>query len=174
MGAQELLEDAAGRASHVAEEVLEGISQDVLHDMPGGTGNSIAWLLWHAARQQDMQIAQLADTEQVWTAQGWDRRFDLGLGSDEIGFGDTAEDVARIRVNDPHLLQQYLDAATAATVGYLRTLSEIELDEIIDSSWDPPVSRGVRIVSAIDDAAQHVGQAAYVRGLVEDSWRAAH
>lgn len=170
MGANELLVDAAQRPAQVAGEVLDGISEDALNRMPEGKHNSIAWLIWHAARQQDLQIAHLSGEEQVWTAQGWDTKFDLDRDSDDFGFGDTPEDVARVRVTDPDLLQGYLDAVTAATVDYLRPLSDSDLDEIIDESWDPPVTRGVRIVSTIDDAAQHLGQAAYVRGLVQDSW----
>lgn len=170
MSANELLVDAAQRPAQVAGEVLDGITEDVLNCMPEGKHNSIAWLIWHAARQQDMQIAHLSGEDQVWTAQGWDRKFDLDRDANDFGFGDTPEDVARVHVTDPDLLQGYLDSVTAATVDYLRPLSDADLDEIIDESWDPPVTRGVRIVSTIDDAAQHLGQAAYVRGLVQDTW----
>ncbi len=37
--------------------MLEGIGSDVLNQMPDGEHSSIAWLIWHAARQQDAQIA---------------------------------------------------------------------------------------------------------------------
>jgi len=37
---------------------------------------------------------------------------------------------------------------------------------VIDTSWTPHVTRGVRLVSMIDDAAQHVGQAAYAAGIL--------
>lgn len=170
MSAKELLVDAAQRPAQVAGDVLEGISQDTLNRMPGDTQNSIAWLIWHAARQQDAQMAHLSREQQVWTAQGWEEKLDLDRSPDDFGLGDGPEDVARVRVTDPDLLQGYLDAVTSATVDYLRTLSDSDLEHVIDDSWDPPVTRGVRIVSTIDDAAQHLGQAAYVRGLVQDSW----
>ncbi|GAA2123678.1 mycothiol transferase [Kocuria atrinae] len=170
MSANELLEDAAQRPAQVAGEVLDGISEDTLNRMPGDTQNSIAWLIWHAARQQDVQIAHLSGEDQVWTSQGWERKFDLDREANDFGFGDGPEDVARVHVSDPKLLRGYLDAVTSATVDYLRPLSDADLEEVIDESWDPPVTRGVRIVSTIDDAAQHLGQAAYVRGLVQDSW----
>ena len=32
--------------------------------------------------------------------------------------------------------------------------------------WDPPVTLGVRLAGVYDDDTQHVGQAAYVRGLL--------
>jgi len=37
---------------------------------------------------------------------------------------------------------------------------------VVDRRWDPPVTMGVRLVSIADDCLQHVGQAAYVRGLL--------
>ena len=40
------------------------------------------------------------------------------------------------------------------------------LDDIVDDSWDPPVTRAVRLASVIDDAAQHSGQAVYTRRLL--------
>ncbi|HZB66546.1 MAG TPA: DUF664 domain-containing protein, partial [Ornithinibacter sp.] len=35
-----------------------------------------------------------------------------------------------------------------------------------DERWDPPVTLAVRLVSVLNDCAQHAGQAAYVRGLL--------
>ena len=42
-------------------------------------------------------------------------------------------------------------------------------DDVVDTNWTPHVTRGVRLISIIDDAVAHLGQAAYVRGLV-DGW----
>jgi len=61
----------------------------------------------------------------------------------------------------------YYDAVHERTIAYVRQLGTDELDRIVDTSWDPPVSLGQRLVSVIEDDLQHVGQAAYVRGLVE-------
>ena len=41
------------------------------------------------------------------------------------------------------------------------------MDRVIDTHWDPPVTVGVRLVSVVNDTTQHVGQMAYVRGLVK-------
>lgn len=170
MTPQELFEDAARRPSQVAQHVLEGVSPQALNTMPGGTANSVAWLVWHAARQQDAQVADLAGTEEVWTAQGWNGRFGLDLPDSSMGFGHGPDDVARVRVASAEPLQGYLDAVVARTVDYVRGLTDAQLDEVVDRSWDPPVTRGVRLVSTVDDAAQHLGQAAYARGLVDDGW----
>ena len=39
-------------------------------------------------------------------------------------------------------------------------------DRIVDERWDPPVTLGARLVSVVNDDTQHVGQAAYVKGLL--------
>jgi len=42
-----------------------------------------------------------------------------------------------------------------------------DLDRVVDRRWDPPVTLGVRLVSVADDSLQHLGQAAYIRGLLD-------
>jgi hypothetical protein len=41
-----------------------------------------------------------------------------------------------------------------------------DLDRVVDQRWTPAVTLGVRLVSVISDCLQHLGQAAYVRGLL--------
>jgi hypothetical protein len=40
------------------------------------------------------------------------------------------------------------------------------LARIVDKRWDPPVSANARLVSIVDDCAQHLGQAAYLLGIL--------
>ena len=54
---------------------------------------------------------------------------------------------------------------TATAQAYLGGLTEVELAEVIDDRWDPPVTRGVRLVSVFADAPEHVGQVGYVTGM---------
>jgi hypothetical protein len=69
-------------------------------------------------------------------------------------------------VKSPDLLTGYYDAVAARTLDYVGGLTEGDLDRVVDEAWDPPVTLGVRLVSVIDDCAQHAGQAAFVRGIV--------
>ncbi|GAA4864750.1 mycothiol transferase [Actinomycetospora straminea] len=166
MDAIDVLVDAFGRAQDDAHRAVDGLGAEELSWRPDDDANPIAWLVWHLTRVQDDHVADLAGSEQVWTAGGWARRFDLPLDDASIGFGHTSEQVASVRVDDPALLTGYLDAVHERTVTYLRTLSEADLDEVIDDAWDPPVTRGVRLISVVDDDIQHAGQAAYLAGLV--------
>jgi len=44
-----------------------------------------------------------------------------------------------------------------------------ELEKVVDEHWDPPVTLGARLVSILEDDAQHLGQAGFVRGIIERS-----
>ena len=128
--------------------------------------NSIAWLIWHLTRIQDDHIADVARREQVWTSGGWSERFGLPFDTRATGYGHTSEDVDAVRVDSGELLIGYYDAVHEQTVRYVEGLRDPDLDEVVDESWDPPVTLGVRLVSVVSDDLQHVGQAAFVRGIV--------
>jgi hypothetical protein len=168
--ARDILVDAAGRPVDGARKVLEDISPDVANRMPDETHSSISWLVWYAGRQMDSQLARLTGAPQVWKADGWVTRFSLDRSEDAMGFGDKPDDVAKVTVSDPALLSGYLGAVVDALVAYVRGLSDSDLDDVIGRFGGEAVTRGVRIVSIIDDALAHVAQAAYLRGLL-DSWR---
>ena len=166
MNTHDILRDAASRPGIEAAVAVKGLSPEALNAHPGGHPNSIAWLLWHAGRQMDMQLSALNGQPQVWKTQGFRERFNLGELGDTMGYGHTAEQARSIVVENSTLMVEYLVATGEALADYAHRLSEADLSEIIDLSWTPPVTRGVRLVSLIDDAAQHVGQAAYVAGIL--------
>jgi hypothetical protein len=161
----ELLTDAFERILQTASAAVQGLSEDQLATRPGPDANSIGWLVWHLARVQDDHVADVAGTEQVWTAQDFVSRFDLPFDSSAIGFGMSSEEVGHVRVS-AELVTEYLHAVHDATASYVAGLAPDDLDRIVDERWDPPVSLGVRLVSVVSDDLQHAGQAAYVRGLL--------
>lgn len=161
-----LLTDAFSRIEEEVHGAVGGLSEEQLAHRVDADANSIGWLVWHLSRVQDDHVAGVAGTEQVWTAQGWAERFDLPFPTGSIGYGHTSADVARVRVASPDLLTGYYDAVAARTMEYVAGLTEDDLDRVVDEAWDPPVTLGVRLVSVIDDCAQHAGQAGFVRGIV--------
>lgn len=170
MDTREILTDAARRPLDTAAVLLKGIDVETLNAQPAPGANSISWLVWHAARQMDVQLAELTGNPTVWERNGWARQLGVERGADDFGFGDGPEQVAALRIEDPAGLEALLTACVEDLVAHIATLSAEDLDEIVDERWDPPVSRGVRIVSIIDDAVVHLGQASYARGLVE-GWK---
>lgn len=162
-----LLVDAFDRIRELVEHVVDGLGDDQLRYQVDAEANTIAWLVWHLTRVQDDHIADAAQTEQVWTAQGWDDRFGLPFASSATGYGHDPDDVAAVRGLSADLLVGYSDAVHAQTTSYLAGLSTADLDRVVDTAWDPPVTLGVRLVSVITDDLQHIGQAAMVRGVVQ-------
>jgi Protein of unknown function (DUF664) len=162
----DLLVDAFGRIRNVVHNAVDGLTPEQLAFRVDGEANSIAWLVWHLSRIQDDHVADAAGFEQVWMWDGWASRFALSLSEADTGFGHSSDDVAAVRVQAPELLTGYHDAVYKQTVRYVEQLSEADLARIVDRSWDPPVSLGVRLVSVISDDLQHAGQAAFVRGIV--------
>jgi uncharacterized damage-inducible protein DinB len=167
MHARDILIDGYGRIREEVHAAVEGLDAERLAARPAPGTNSVAWLVWHLTRVQDDHVADAAGLEQVWTAQDWHGRFGLDLPAADTGFGHDAARVAAVRVDSPDLLTGYHDAVHEQTLGFLRGLTAAELERIVDERWDPPVTLGVRLVSVLSDDLQHVGQAAYVRGLLE-------
>jgi uncharacterized damage-inducible protein DinB len=164
--ATDLLVDAYGRIGEIAHDAVEGLDADDLAHRPDPEANSIGWLVWHLARVQDAQVADVAGAEQTWTTDGWADRFALPFDASATGYGQSSEDVAALEGVTAELLLGYLDAVQAATLAYLAGLDAAELDRVVDEDWTPQVTLGARLVSVLADDLQHAGQASYLAGLV--------
>jgi hypothetical protein len=164
MVSDELLIDAFGRIQEVVHQTVEGLSKEDLAFRPTESANSIGWLVWHLARIQDDHIADVAHTNQVWYM-GWAKRLALPFADKETGYGHSSKDVAAVQVS-ANILLGYYDAVHAASITYIQSLKDEDYAQIVDTSWNPPVTLAVRLISVIADDLQHAGQAAYVRGLL--------
>jgi hypothetical protein len=163
-----VLLDLYGRVPHLAREAVEGLDPVQLVERPAPDANPIGWLVWHLARVQDQQFADLLGTDQRWETGDWAGRFGLTPDASDNGYGHSSEQVAAVRPDGPGALVDYLAAVHDQTCSYLAGLTADDLDRVIDANWDPPVTLGVRLVSVADDCLQHAGQAAYLRGLLGD------
>jgi hypothetical protein len=161
-----LLVELYGRIPPLAREAVEGLDVARLCEPPAAGANPIAWLVWHTARVQDHHVSELVEAEQLWVANDWARRFGLEADADNTGYGHSPDDVARVRPEQPSVLLEYLEATHERATRFTASLDAAALDRIVDRRWDPPVTLGVRLVSVADDSLQHVGQAAYARGLM--------
>ena len=166
MTVSELLADAFDRVQQGVHAVLEGIGEKALVHRPDPEANSVAWLVWHLTRVQDDHVAHVAGASQRWAEGGWVQRFGLPFEPEATGYGQGAEEVGEVRASAA-LLRGYYDEVHAATAAFVAGLGPEDLGRVVDDRWDPPVTLGVRLVSVISDDLEHVGQAAYLRGLAE-------
>ena len=165
--ASEILIDAYTRIQELVHRSTEGLTQEQLTYRPEEGSNSIAWLVWHLTRIQDGHLAAATGNDEAWVTDGWAEKFGLPAELSVNGQGDGPAEVAALRPDGPDVLLGYHDTVVERTRAYLRTVDSAELDRIIDRSYDPPVSVGVRLVSVISDNSQHAGQARYLNGMMD-------
>ena len=167
MDTSTLLAEAFRRIPELVRGSCEGLGVTDLLYRPEPGANSIAWLVWHLSRVQDDHVAEIVGTEQVWADPVWAEMTGIERDVSATGFGDTPEHVATVIPLSSAALVAYNAAVTERTLEYLAGVDGPELDRVIDDSYDPPVSVGVRLVSVISDNLQHAGQARYLRGSIE-------
>lgn len=167
MTGSDLLTDAFGRVAESVHRVVENLAARDLMARLDADANSIAWLVWHLTRVQDDHIADLIGTDQIWLSAGWVDRFRLPLPASDTGYGHSSEDVAAVVVESPGLLLGYFDEVHARTAHFLAGLSDDQFDLVVDENWTPAVTLGVRLVSVLTDDLEHIGQAEFIRGVLE-------
>ena len=139
-----LQQHAAVYSAHVSEpsgahcwslydEVLEGLTDQQIKTVPHPGQNSIAWLLWHITRIEDLSINFLVlEQPQVLMSAGEAGLTRLGLASPDVGAsmdeGEVAELSARICV--PALKEYRAEVGRSTCAGVLR-LQAAQLKQVV-------------------------------------------
>jgi hypothetical protein len=120
-----------GNKMSQAERAFAGLSDDQMRVRPREDLNSLAWLMWHIARAEDIIVNQvLAGRPQVADA-AWTKR--LGIARRDFGIGMTSAEVSELTEQiDVGALREYRDA-----VGH-RTREVVGAFTAQD--WDGPVA----------------------------------
>jgi DinB superfamily len=109
------------------DSLLLGLTDDQLRVRPSEGDNSLAWLLWHIARIEDVAInVVLMAQPQVLHEGGWQQRLKIAYG--DVGTGMAEEDVADLgaRVDIP-ALRAYRAAVGRRTRELVGTIKPEEL-----------------------------------------------
>jgi len=149
------------------KRVFKGLTKDDLGWQPKPDCNSIGWLAWHLLRVEDNQVAYLFDEEQLWIKDGWHSKFDRPADAKDVGFGNTPKQVAEFKSPDIQLFLDYSEAIFKRIKNHFLSMSAADLDQPLNQYWGKtPVKLGWRLISVLEDCFQHIGQIAYVRGLL--------
>jgi hypothetical protein len=105
---------AGGNKASSAERVLGGLSDEQMRVRPREDLNSLAWILWHIARSEDVVVnLLLAGRSQVFD-EAWARR--LGVARRDLGTGMKSAEVSELtRQIDLAALREYRDAVGRRT-----------------------------------------------------------
>jgi hypothetical protein len=158
MDAVDILRELFGRVPEAVDAALAGLDDADLVVAPG-EGNPIGWLLWHSGRVIDAQLAEMDGAPQIWGPE-WAARFGLPPDAEDTGYGHTYQQVQMVRT-DVHALREYLAAVQHRGEKFLVDLTPKDLEHPVGT-----VTWGVRLASIVEDVIAHLGQAAYVRGLI--------
>ena len=167
MEAAALVTDALGRVRDMVRNALKDLSPD---ELLAGPKPHIAWLVWHLSRVQDANFSGLLEREQLWIANGWHKRFAMPPDPRDYGSGHrhTPAQVEAFAVNDPSLLLDYLDAVYEQTKTYLSTVSNADLNRVLNEpQYQPLPTLSIRLASVINCNTRHAGQIEYLRGVVK-------
>ena len=125
------LEQHAMTAVFVDQLVIGGLSDADLRRQSSEDLNPLAWLLWHAARWEDVIVnAWLVQRPQVFDREPWDSR--LGVRTRHVGTGMTPSEVGALAGElDLDGLRAYRTATAAATAEAIGERPAAELGEAV-------------------------------------------
>jgi DinB superfamily len=120
--------------AQIERDFLDKLTDDQMRLRPYEYSNSIAWLVWHMARCEDLMGFILRGHRQVLAEEEWLSRFDLSRH--DIGTGMTDEEVGHFttRVNLT-TLKEYYKAVGKRTLEVVKGLRPEDLDEVPDSAY---------------------------------------
>ncbi len=120
--------DAIHRA--LVDDLLKRLTEEQVRTRPQPRVNTVAWLIWHAARVEDVGVNRfITDRTQVLD-EGWGAR--LGVDRRDVGTGmsDAEVDGLSGRI-DLGALRGYWDALTRRTLTVVETLRGHDLGDLV-------------------------------------------
>jgi DinB family protein len=130
------------------DDLLKGLTEAQVRSRPHAGVNTIAWLIWHAARVEDVGVNRfVVDGTQVLD-DGWHAR--LGVDRRDVGTGMTDAEVDALSARvDLAALRAYWEALTRRTLEVVGTLRGQDLGDVV------PADRVKRV--CVDDGAVATG-----------------
>ena len=149
----------------LVRRALKGLTDEDLMKRPSDQDNPIGWLMWHKTRVEDCAFAAVAGEEQVWIAGKWHERFDLGAEPKQIGFGDSLEQVMRLKCTKQDVIG-YANAVRERTLITLEALSAEDLEREMTDIGGNAIKTGDYLGRVATDYHHHSGQICYLRGFI--------
>ena len=146
------------------KEKLDGLTESELSWQASLDSNSIIWLVWHMALVEDKWISNsIVGKATIWESSNWAER--TGIYASGYGYGQTMDIVRALPSVSISTLVEYYDEVRDATFGAIDAMSDddvanIDIQESGDASW------GWILAHIIVEESQHLGQIAFIRGII--------
>ena len=151
---------------------VDNLSIEELRWTPSKSSNDIQWNIWHIARVEDRWINQrMKSTEEIWINKKWYKHFNLE--ESDHGNGDTIEKVRKMPNMKIEDLKKYFDEVREKTVDFITNIPPKKLTQIYpvkNSSIKMKSHKytGIWILGhLLVEESQHLGQIAYLRGIIK-------
>lgn len=165
MNVTEFIEKSLGESTGYIDQAIKGLSQEELAFRIKPHSNSIAFLMWHLARVEDLWINRiLLGEKELYDSYGWFEKF--GTPARDSGFGYDTKKLDAWPIPKLELLQAYAGAVRGKTQAYLKTLNENDLDEAKDFGWNKGTT-GSALSHLVTEVGEHTGQIGYIRGIMK-------
>ncbi len=155
-----ILKSLGGDQQYLAK-VLDGLTQEEVTWSPKPECNSIAWTLWHTTREEDYFVScVIQDKKELYEAEGWQEK----LGTPVKFRQYTVEELQAWSAPKLEDLKEYASSVRKKTLAFINSVPNEKLFEVPhpDSS---PDSIGDILLHIRTEAAFHVGQIGYLRGM---------
>ena len=149
------------------KRALDGLTTDELCSQPAGPrSNPIGWLVWHMTKARDSIVSGVGVVPTVWDRDGWAARF--GMEGELPSF--TPDNVSEFDPQSLDTLVEYFDAVAEHTANVVEGLDDDDMERMVEPSFPGRPAQPVvaRLAHALNDNIQHIGQIAYLRGLIRD------
>ena len=125
--------EVGGNPASAAERTFGGLTEDQMRTRPREDLNSLAWIMWHIARAEDILAgAVIGGRDQVFDA-GWMKR--LNIARKDFGIGMKSADVWDLtRQIDVAALREYRDAVGKHTREIVGAFKDADWQGSIESS----------------------------------------
>jgi hypothetical protein len=145
------------------DRVLKDLTPFDLAWRPASGCNSIGLILFHTARSEDSFVqTRLAQKPQIF--EKWYKKMNKAV--DDSGAHYTLDQVNAFIVPDLKDIMDYWAEVRAATLSYLDSLNEADLDSKVKLQMGEFSKAGVFSLT-VNHAAGHIGEMSYLRGILK-------
>ena len=170
MGAGTIPDAVFDRLGGILLRALDGLSLEQLCKQPAGPeSNPIGWITFHLTRVHDAAFSSLLGRTQIWVQEKWYETFGLSPDTRSMS-GSSLPQVREFNPISAEVLAGYWQAARVHSQEFLKSMRDEDIEQVTPVPPAQTVSAEtyrLTIARVTSDAAQHIGQVAYARGLVD-------